>query len=90
VSEAKDVGPRVGNDGFDNVPVRIADTFRWVAGRFGPGGENVHGVRTLHRSADLAVTGGPERGAAQVDVMVSRVAHVLRREATDLEGAGTR
>ena len=42
-------------------------------------------VRTVHRSGDLAVTIGFDRGTAQVDggpviEMVIRVTHVLRRE----------
>ena len=65
----------------------IIETWHWVAGRFGPAGENVQDVRTVHRSGDLAVTIGFERGTAQVDggpviEMVIRVTHVLRREPT--------
>jgi ketosteroid isomerase-like protein len=64
---------------------RLADTFRWVVGRFGPEGETIQDIRTIHRSGDLAVTVGFERGPARVDdgpvvEMVIRVTHVLRRE----------
>ena len=63
----------------------ITETWRWVADRFGPAGENVQDIRVIHRSGDLAVTVGFERGPAQVDggpvaEMVIRVTHVLRRE----------
>ena len=56
-----------------------------MAARFGPAGENVQDIRTIHRSGDLAVTVGFERGNAQVDggpltEMVIRVTHVLRKE----------
>jgi ketosteroid isomerase-like protein len=64
---------------------RITETWRWVAGRFGPAGENVQDIRVLHRSGDLAVTVGFEHGIAQVDggapaEMAIRVTHVLRRD----------
>jgi ketosteroid isomerase-like protein len=64
---------------------RIIDTWHWVAARFGPEGENVQDIRTIHRSGDLAVTVGFERGTTQVDggpitEMVIRVTHVLRKE----------
>jgi ketosteroid isomerase-like protein len=64
---------------------QLATTFRWVASRFGPDGENIQDIRTIHRSGDLAVTVGFERGKARVDNgpivdMVLRVTHVLRRE----------
>jgi ketosteroid isomerase-like protein len=64
---------------------RLAETFRWVVSRFGPEGGNYQDIRTIHRSGDLAVTVGFERGPAQVDggpvrEMVIRVTHVLRYE----------
>ena len=64
---------------------QLAATFRWVAGRFGPEGETIQDIRTIHRSGDLAVTVGFERGPARVDGgpivdMVIRVTHVFRRE----------
>ena len=48
-------------------PDRIIDTWHWVAARFGPAGETIQDIRTIHRSGDLAVTVGFERGNAQVD-----------------------
>jgi ketosteroid isomerase-like protein len=67
---------------------RLADTFRWVASRFGPEGESPQDIRTIHRSGDLAVTVGFERGTARVDrgklrEMVIRVTHVYRCEQGD-------
>ena len=64
---------------------QLAATYRWVATRFGPEGENIQDIRTIHRSGDLVVTVGFERGEARVDggpmvEMVLRVTHVLRRE----------
>ena len=64
---------------------QLADTFRWVASRFGPEGETIQDLQTIHRSDDLAVTVGFERGPARVDggpiiEMVIRVTHVLRCE----------
>jgi uncharacterized protein (TIGR02246 family) len=64
---------------------QLAATYRWVASRFGPDGENIQDIRTIHRSGDLAVTVGFERGDVRVDRgplidMVIRVTHVLRRE----------
>jgi ketosteroid isomerase-like protein len=63
----------------------LSDTFRWVAGRFGPEGETIQEITTVHRSGDLAVTVGFERGPARVDggpviEMVIRVTHVYRCE----------
>ena len=64
---------------------QLADTFHWVASRFGPEGETVQDIREIHQSGDLAITVGFERGAAQVDggppfEMVIRVTHAFRRE----------
>ena len=65
---------------------QLADTFTWVADRFGPEGETVQDLRAIHQSGDLAVTVGFERGPARVDgrppiEMVIRVTHVYRQEA---------
>lgn len=67
---------------------QLADTFRWVASRFGPEGEASQDIRTFHTSGDLAVTVGFERGSARVDggelsEMVIRVTHVYRCEDGD-------
>ena len=64
---------------------QVADTFRWVASRFGPEGSSVQDLSTVHESGDLAVTVGMERGTAVVDggepfEMVIRTTHVYRRE----------
>jgi ketosteroid isomerase-like protein len=64
---------------------QLADTYRWVASRFGPEGETIQDITTVHRSGDLAVTVGFERGPARVDggpiiEMVIRVTHVYRCE----------
>lgn len=67
---------------------QLADTFRWVASRFGPEGEASQDIRTFHASGNLAVTVGFERGPARVDggeikEMVIRVTHVYRCEDSD-------
>ena len=64
---------------------QLADTFRWVAGRFGPEGEAVQDIREIHQSGDLAITVGFERGRRRSTEdrrveMVIRVTHAFRRE----------
>jgi uncharacterized protein (TIGR02246 family) len=64
---------------------RLAETFRWVASRFGPDGSCEQDVRAVHVSDDLAVTIAMEHGMAMVDgrepmEMVIRTTHVYRRE----------
>jgi ketosteroid isomerase-like protein len=61
----------------------LAETFRWVGGRFG-GGEMKPENVVVHESGDLACTVGFERGAVSVDggperPMTIRVTHVFRR-----------
>jgi SnoaL-like domain len=75
---------------FDEAMARLANAVTAMRrGDDGPGAAlltNVQDIRTVHRSGDLAVTVGFERGPAQVDGgpladMVIRVTHVLRGEA---------
>ena len=70
---------------IEQGPERLFETYRWVAGRFGPEGETIQEIRTVHRSDTLAVTVGFEHGRAQVDggpvfEMDIRVTHVWRCE----------
>lgn len=67
---------------------QLADTFRWVATRYGPEGEVTQDIRTIHASGDVAVTVGFESGPAMVDKgelreMVIRVTQVYRCEDGD-------